>query len=224
MPFALGRLATIMAGVSQPPSRVDPDAPLVQRARAGDYQAFEQLVSRYERPLYALAMGIVRQHQDAEEVLQETFLSVLEHLDGFEGNSTFHTWLVRIATNHALKVLRKRRGSRLVAIQPNEQDNAPLPHPSFIAHWKDEPGELAQRREVRQLLDEALGELDEKYRLVFLLRDVEGLSTEQAADALGISVSNAKVRLLRARLMLRERLTAVLGDAARRLVPDHRHE
>ncbi|HEX2973206.1 MAG TPA: sigma-70 family RNA polymerase sigma factor, partial [Tepidisphaeraceae bacterium] len=96
------------------PKIVDPDHLLVQAARNGDFEAFERLVAQYEQSIYTLAMRIVRKSQDAEEVVQETFLSVVEHLKDFQGASTFHTWLVRIATNHALKILRKRRGLPVV--------------------------------------------------------------------------------------------------------------
>ncbi len=203
----------------------DPDAELVRRARQGDYEAFERLVARHEDAVYTLALRIVRNQQDAEDVVQQTFLSVLEHLNGFAGQSQFRTWLVRIATNHALKTLRKRRGLPIAAIgAAGKDDDASLPHPEFIAPWRDDPGELARRRETQELLDAVLDQLDEKYRLVFLLRDVEGLSTEETARELGITVANVKVRLLRARLMLREKLTRALGDTEHRVIARHDHE
>ena len=102
-------------------------------------------------------------------------------------------------------------------------EKSSLPHPEFIAPWQDDPADLAQRAETRRLLNGALAELDEKYRVVFLLRDVEGFSTQETADMLEISISNAKIRLLRARLQLRERLTQALGDEATRLIPSHDH-
>jgi RNA polymerase sigma-70 factor, ECF subfamily len=203
----------------------DPDAQWVSLAREGDYEAFEQLVTRHEKSVYALAMRILRRPEDAEDVVQQTFLSVLEQLERFEGQSQFRTWLVRVATNHALKILRKRRGLPAVSMESVNEDNlASLPHPEFIAPWRDEPGQVAQQRETQQLLTEAMDELDDKYKLVFLLRDVEGLSTEETAETLGISVPNVKVRLLRARLMLRERLTRVLGDPQQQVAADHKHQ
>jgi RNA polymerase sigma-70 factor (ECF subfamily) len=98
-----------------------------------------------------------------------------------------------------------------------------IPHPEFIADWRQSPEELVQRNETRRLLDEALARLDEKHRLVFLLRDVEGLSIKETADALGLSEANTKVRLLRARLQLREQLTRTLGDPDKRLIRSHDH-
>ncbi len=210
-----------------PPSTrpADPDAQRVRLARQGNYEAFEELVSQYERSVYNLAMRIVRNPHDAEDVVQQTFLSVLEHLDGFDGRALFHTWLVRIATNHALKILRKKRGLPSVSFNAiHDNDDAPLPHPEFVSPWHDQPEQLAQQREIQHLLTEALENLDDKYRLVFLLRDVEGLSTEETAEVLGISVANAKVRLLRARLMLREKLTRALGDPDKQVHTDHKHE
>ena len=181
-------------------------------------------MAKYEQSIYTLAMRIVRKVQDAEEVVQETFLSVVEHLKDFREASSFHTWLVRIATNHALRVLRNRRTRPTVPLEVESgDDELAMPHPDFIAQWRDDPEQIAQQHETREILTQAMLELNEKYRLVFLLRDVEGLSTEETAEALGISVSNTKVRLLRARLMLREQLTHAFGDQARRLVANHEH-
>ncbi len=207
-------------------SAQDPDYPLVARAKAGDYDGLEQLVMKHERGMYGLAMRIVQNPADAEEVVQDTFLSVIQHLREFKEQSSFRTWLVRIATNFALKVLRKRRTMKSQPWDSAEvDDNEPLPHPQFIAPWKNEPMQVAQRNEVQQLLAGALGELGEKYRMVFVLRDVEGLSVEETADALDISLSNVKVRLLRARLMLREKLTRFFGDESTRVAPhDHGKE
>lgn len=207
------------------PRAPDPDLPLVRAAQSGDYDAFEQLVNKYERSIYTLAMRIVRNAHDAQEIVQETFLSVVEHIRDFRENSALRTWLIRIATNHALKTLRKHRTHPTVPLDASSDDDlSNLPHPDFIAQWKDEPSQLAQDHETQQLISHALAQLDDKYRLVFLLRDVEGLSTEEAADAIGITPNNVKVRLLRARLMLRERLTTALGDPATRMIPAHDHD
>jgi RNA polymerase sigma-70 factor (ECF subfamily) len=201
------------------------DAELVQRAKQGELAAFEALAARYERRVYSLALRLLRQPQDAEDVTQQALLSALEHLDEFRQEAAFGTWLMRIATHAALKVLRKRRGLPTVSLEqatePSPADET-IPHPEFIADWRESPAVLAERHEVRRLLDEALDQLDEKHRLVFVLRDVEGFSVKETAEALGLTEANVKVRLLRARLQLRERLTRVLGDETRR-VPPHRH-
>ena len=203
----------------------DEDLPLVRKARAGDFAAFESLVAKYQRRIYGLALRIVGRVHDAEEVVQQTFVSVIEHLDGFREGARFSAWLMRIATNHALALLRKRSRHRTVPLVDDrtEESYESVPWPEFIAEWRETPEMIATRRETRRLLDEALEQLDEKYRLVFLLRDVEGLSTAETAEALGISISNAKVRLLRARLMLRDQLTRTFADQTTRVSPGHDH-
>lgn len=208
-----------------PGTSPDADLELVHRAQRGDFEAFEVLVNRYQKRIYGLAFRILGQSQDAEDAVQQTFLSVVEHLTSFREESRFSTWLLRIATNHALRTLRKKRGLPTVSLETStgEDSYATMPHPDFIAQWRDTPEELAQRAELRQLLNEALDELDEKYRVVFVLRDVEGLSIKETAEMLGLSEPNVKVRLLRARLALRERLTRVVGDETARLFPDHDH-
>lgn len=201
------------------------DTQLVAKAKAGDLTAFETLVNRHERRVYSLAMRILQHEQDAEDVTQQTFISALENLAGFREEASFATWLSRIATHAALKVLRKRQSHGSAYSQEPEADNdaQPIPHPEFIADWSQSPEELAKQNETRQLIEQALQELDDKHRLVFLLRDVEGLSVKETAALLGISEVNVKVRLLRARLRLRERLTKAFGDPTRRLAPHAHH-
>jgi RNA polymerase sigma-70 factor (ECF subfamily) len=202
------------------------DAELVRRAKAGELDAFEALINRHERRVYSLALRMLRHEQDAEDVTQQTFLSVVEHLAGFREEASFSTWLLRIATHAALKVIRKRKGLDTVSLAEATEVSENLdsiPHPEFIADWRQSPDQLVQRNETRRLLDEALARLDERQRIVFLLRDVEGFSVKETADALGLSEANVKVRLLRARLQLRELLTRVLGDPERRLIRTHHH-
>jgi RNA polymerase sigma-70 factor, ECF subfamily len=202
------------------------DAELVRRAQAGELDAFEALLSRHEQRVYSLALRMLRHEQDAEDVAQQTLLSALEHLNSFRGEARFETWLLRIATHAALKIIRKRRGLNSVSLEASTErsdSSESIPHPEFIADWRESPEQLVHRNEVRQLLDEALAALDEKHRLVFLLRDVQGLSIKETAEALGLTQANTKVRLLRARLQLRELLTRTLGDESRRLQP-HRHD
>ena len=202
------------------------DAELICRARAGDLTAFEELTNRYAQQVYRLALRMLRQEQDAEDVTQQAFLSALENLDGFRGEASFSTWLLRITSHAALKVIRKRKGLQLVSLEQTTEpsDNYDsIPHPEYIADWRQSPAELAQQNETQRLLDQALDELDPKHRLVFLLHDVQGLSVKETARTLGLSEANTKVRLLRARLQLRERLTRALGDGARRITPSHEH-
>ena len=202
------------------------DAELVRLAKTGELDAFEALTTRYEQRVYGLAMRMLRQEQDAEDVTQQTFLSVLENLEGFRGESSFYTWVLRIASHAALKIIRKRKGLSTVSLEEATEPSDTLdsiPHPEFIADWRQSPELLVERNEVRRLLDDALTRLDERHRLVFLLRDVEGLSVRETAEALDLSEGNVKVRLLRARLQLREDLTAVLGDPERQLSRSHHH-
>ena len=189
--------------------------------KAGELDAFEALTHRYEQRVYSLALRMLRQQQDAEDVTQQTFLSALENLDGFRGDASFATWLLRIATHAALKVIRKQKGLDTISLEEatDEADGYDtIPHPEYIADWRHSPEQLVQKNEIQRLLDDALAKLDEKHRLVFLLRDVEGLSVKETAEALGLSEANTKVRLLRARLQLREQLTRTLGDPERRVV------
>ena len=196
------------------------DAELVRRAQGGALDAFETLTNRYEQRVYSLALRMLRHEQDAEDVTQQTFLSALEHLGEFRGEAAFATWLLRIATYAALKIIRKRKGLDVVSLEEATEESEgydTVPHPEFIADWKHSPEQLVHKNEIRRLLEAALDQLDEKHRLVFLLRDVEGLSVKETAEALGLSEANIKVRLLRARLRLREELTRTLGDPARQL-------
>ncbi len=197
---------------------------MLRRAQTGDYAAFEELVSRMQQRVYGVAYRILGQSHDAEDVVQQTFLSLIEHIDSFRGESAVATWVLRIATNFALKILRKKRGLPTVAMEENDESISTVPHPHYIAQWREAPESLVERAELRELLDQAISELDSKYRVVFVLRDIEGMSTEETASALGLSISNVKIRLLRARMQLRERLTRELGDAATQVIPDHSHE
>ena len=203
------------------------DAELVRRAKGGDLSAFEELVARHEQRVYRLAMRMLRQQEDAEDVTQQAFLNALEHLNGFRSEASFSTWLLRIAAHAALKVIRKRHGLETVSLEEATEESAghdTIPHPEYIADWRQSPGELVHRNEIQRLLDDALTRLDEKHRVVFLLRDMEGFSVKETAEATGVSEANVKVRLLRARLQLREDLTGVFGDPATRVIrTQHEH-
>jgi RNA polymerase sigma-70 factor (ECF subfamily) len=178
----------------------------VAQARVGDTVAFGELVRRYEGKIFRLAQHITQNREDAEDVLQETFLKAYEHLDQFQGNSKFYTWIVRIAVNQALMKLRRRKADRSVSLDETidtGEDNIVRE----IAAWGEDPEERFSREELGELLDSAIKGLEPPYRSVFVLRDIEDLSTEETADALGLSIPAVKSRLLRARLQLREKLT-----------------
>jgi RNA polymerase sigma-70 factor (ECF subfamily) len=188
------------------PSQVvkDDEPVLVKAAKAGDVSAFETLVGRYERKIFRLTQNITQNREDAEDAMQEAFLKAFEHLDNFQGNSRFYTWLVRIAVNQALMKLRKRRPN--VVSLDQELDTGEDMMPRDVEDWGPSPEERYGQTELGDILGKVIGELEPQFRIVFQLRDIEELSTEETADALGLSVPAVKSRLLRARLKLRERL------------------
>ena len=182
------------------------ESSLVAQAKAGDQAAFSELVTHYERKIYRLAKNITRNDEDAEDVLQDAFLKAYTHLDNFKGDSKFYTWIVRIAVNEALMRLRKRKTDRTVPLdEPVELGEETVARE--IAVWEDNPEQRYSREEWRIILDAAVDDLKPDFRTVFVLRDIEELSTEETAETLGISVPAVKSRLLRARLALRETLT-----------------
>jgi RNA polymerase sigma-70 factor (ECF subfamily) len=182
------------------------EAAVVAQAREGDARAFSELVRRYEGKIFRLAQHITQNREDAEDVLQETFMKAYEHLDQFQGNSKFYTWIVRIAVNQALMKLRRRKTDRSVSLDETI-DTGEDTVVREIAAWDEDAEERYSREELGQILDTAVQSLDPPYRSVFQLRDIDELSTEETADALSLSVPAVKSRLLRARLQLREKLT-----------------
>lgn len=182
------------------------ESALVARAKAGDTSAFSDLVRHYDRRVFRMAKQITQNDDDTEDVLQETFLKAYTHLDDFQGNSKFYTWLVRIAVNEALMKLRKRRSDRTVPLdEPIDTGEDEMVRE--IAVWDENPEESYSRDELANILDQAIQSLKPAYRTVFILRDIEELSIEETAEALDLSISAVKSRLLRARLQLREKLT-----------------
>ena len=183
----------------------DEESLLVARAKQGDRAAFTQLVSRYSRKIFSLARHMTQNQEDAEDILQEVFLKAYTHLDSFAGNSKFYTWIVRIAVNESLMKLRKRKSDRTVSLdEPVDGDEEMVRE---VAVWEETPEMRYSQDELRTILDDAIGSLAPIYRSVFHLRDVDELSTEETAEALGLTVPAVKSRLLRARLQLREKLT-----------------
>ncbi len=179
---------------------------LVAQSREGDTRAYGELVRRYEGKIFRLAQHITQNREDAEDVLQESFLKAYEHLDQFKGDSKFYTWIVRIAVNQALMKLRRRKTSKSVSLD-EQIDTGEDTVAREIAAWEENPEERYSREELGTILDEAVQSLEPPYRSVFVLRDIEELSTEETAEALSLSIPAVKSRLLRARLQLREKLT-----------------
>jgi len=183
-----------------------PDVALVDRVRGGDVSAYDTLVRKYERQVFRIAQHITQNREDAEDVMQDAFLKAYEKLEQFQGNSKFYTWLVRIAVNESLMRLRKRRTGKMVSIDEDiETDEGSVPRD--LADWAPDPEQNYNQAELAEILRKTIQGLPQGFRIVFVLRDVEGLSTEETAETLGLSIPAVKSRLLRARLQLRERLT-----------------
>jgi len=195
-------MSAIQPNIEQP---VSDELALVQKAKAGDVSAFEELVKRYDRNVFRIAQHITQNREDAEDVVQDAFLKAYSNLHQFQGQSKFYTWLVRIAVNEALMKLRRRRPERMVSLDEDvktEDDSLPRE----VADWSPNPEQQYTQAELRDILTKTIQGLPATFRTVFVLRDVEGLSTEETAEALELSVPAVKSRLLRARLQLRERL------------------
>ena len=184
---------------------------LIAKAKKGDKQALSILVSVYSERIFNLALRILRNKEDAEDVLQETFLTVLEKLNTFDGRSNFFTWIYRIATNTSLMKLRKKK-IVFDEFQENMDINGHLDK-EFVLNWSNDPLLTVQNKEIKNLLDEAINMLPEIFRTVFILRDIEQLSIKETSKILEISEENVKIRLRRARLFLREKLASYFKES-----------
>jgi RNA polymerase sigma-70 factor (ECF subfamily) len=195
-------MSTIQSNVTDAASQ---ELAFVQAAKSGDIAAFDELVRRYERNVFRIAQHITQNREDAEDVVQDAFLKAYQNLNQFQGNSKFYTWLVRIAVNEALMKLRRRKSSKTVSMdQEVETEEGTMPRE--VADWSPNPEQLYNQSELKDILGRTIQGLPASFRTVFVLRDVEGLSTEETAEMLDLSVPAVKSRLLRARLQLRERL------------------
>jgi RNA polymerase sigma-70 factor (ECF subfamily) len=186
----------------------DPDFEIVERVRNGETDAFEELVRKHGRRVYRSLLGITGSAVEAEDALQDSFLKAFQHLPHFAGRSRFSTWLVRIAINTGLQLVRNRKEfDRL------DEDDEEF-RPRNIQAWTDTPEEFYSREELRRLVEREVMKLPLKYRVALMLRDLEELSTEEAAVALGLSVPGLKARVLRGRLMLRESMVQYFSKAS----------
>jgi len=186
----------------------DPDFEIVERVRNGETDAFEELVRKHGRRVYRSLLGIVGSPEEAEDALQDSFFKAFQHLPHFEGRSKFSTWLVRIAINTGLQRVRSRKEfDRL------DEDDEEF-RPRNIQAWTETPEDFYSREELRSLVEREVMKLPVKYRVALLLRDLEELSTEEAAAALGLSIPGLKARVLRGRLMLRESMVQYFSKAS----------
>jgi len=183
----------------------------LEALQAGDRAEFARLVDAYSTQIYRLALKMLGVEQDAEDVLQNTFLKAMQSIKKFEGRSSLSTWLYRIAVNEALMMLRRQKPTLSVAMD-YEDDEDELQHPTQFTDWCCLPEDELLSAESKGHLDEAIRQLPEKLQVVFLLRDIEGLSIRETSEALDLTETAVKTRLLRARLNLREQLSVYYGE------------
>jgi RNA polymerase sigma-70 factor (ECF subfamily) len=186
---------------------------LIRRVQNGESEKFYELIRPFERRVYAAALAILRNQADAEEVAQEAMLKAFANLGQFRGEARFSTWLIQITVNEARMRRRKEHTDVMEPIGEIE-DAEGMYAPREFADWHEVPSEALEKKEVRELLLQALSELGDKYREVFVLRDVQHLSIQEVSETLGISIASVKTRLLRARLMLRDLLAPKLTGGA----------
>lgn len=198
-------LASEITQVTRAPSLPDPDLPLVQAAKEGSITAFGELVKRHERQMFRIACNLLHNREDAQDAVQEAFLKSFQKLSQFQAKSRFSTWLTRITVNEALSKLRKEPVQWSSLAEERRDDDGSLP--KEIADWAPSPETQYSILELHEILEKTLARLRPGLRAVFLLRDIEGFSLEEAAQSLGLSVSAVKARSCRARLQLREWLT-----------------
>jgi RNA polymerase sigma-70 factor, ECF subfamily len=185
---------------------------LIRRVRDGERDLFYELVRPYERRVYSAAFAILRNAADAEDVAQEAMLKAFKHIRQFREEARFSTWLIQIAVNEA-RMRRRKNHAELIEPIEDQRDESGNYTPRDFADWREIPSESLERKEIREKLAEALRSLGETYREVFVLRDMQHLSIQETAEALGISTASVKTRLMRARLMLRDLLAPGLGGS-----------
>lgn len=185
----------------------------IEALKAGDRDAFAELVNTYSVPIYRLGLRMLGSELDAEDILQNTFLKALEHIGGFESRSSLSTWLYRIAANEALMLLRRKRPEvNLDDFENSDGEQDDFSTPTHFVDWGALPEQELLSAEGKRALDRAIQSLPETLRMVFILRDIEDLSIKETAEALKLSETNVKTRLLRARLHLREQLSIYYGE------------
>jgi RNA polymerase sigma-70 factor, ECF subfamily len=206
----LSRVANVESPAAAP-SR-EAEYALIERILRGEKELFYQLVRPYERRVYVMAFAILRNEADAQDASQDALFKAFKHLSQFRSEARFSTWLIQVTLNEARMRLRKNHLEIMRPIDEVEQEDGSYT-PRDFTDWREIPSEALERKQVREMLVQALASLAQKYREVFVLRDVQHLSTEEAAEVLGISPGAVKTRLLRARLMLRDFLAPGLDGA-----------
>lgn len=182
---------------------------MIASVLAGDTSQFHELIRPYERSVYVMVLTLLRNQADAEDATQEAFLKAFRHLSNFRAEAKFSTWLTSIAMNEARSRLRRGQGLKVESLDQDPDESGHV-SPALLRDWREIPSQALERQEVRALLQQAITALPVIYREVFLLRDVEELSINEASEALGISIASVKVRLHRARMMLQKTLAPEL--------------
>ncbi|MCM8785165.1 MAG: sigma-70 family RNA polymerase sigma factor [Candidatus Omnitrophica bacterium] len=178
---------------------------LVEKAKSGDNKAFEELVKRTQNKIYNLGLKILGNKDDAADLLQETYIKAYESLPNFEGKSSFYTWLYRIATNFALMKLRKEKYKKISINEIKQASNGN--YKLEISDWSNNPQIQYRNEELKEILNEAINSLPPKYKTIFILHDIEGLSLSEISEILSLSIPTIKTRIHRSRLYLREKLS-----------------
>ncbi len=189
------------------------DEDLLEQTRNQSSFALEELMRRYEKQIYNLGLRIARSPEDALEIVQNTFISVFKGIDDFRQESTFKTWIYRVATNAALMLLRKKKRNREVPVEDGDWSTIELKTANY-PRWKSDPAFITENKELAEFIREAIGKLPDIYRTAFILRDIEGLSNAQTASILDISLSALKSRILRARIQMREALSNYIEEGS----------
>lgn len=190
------------------------EAAMIAAILAGDQRQFHELIRPFERSVYMMALSMLRNEAEAEEVAQEAFLRAFRNLAKFRAESKFSTWLISITLNEARSRLRRRQIVKIESLDAPEEGQGHVT-PALLRDWREIPSEALERGEIRLMLRRAIEDLPEIYREVFVLRDMEEMSVNEVAEATGLSVSAVKVRLHRARLMLQKRLAPELKSCVK---------
>jgi RNA polymerase sigma-70 factor (ECF subfamily) len=185
------------------------EAQIIASILAGNTHAFHDLIRPHEHSVYIMALSLLHNEADAEDAAQEAFLKAFRNLANFRGEAKFGTWLISITLNEARSRLRARKTAKIESLDEPPEGQGQV-SPALLRDWREIPSEALERKEVRLLLQQAVADLPLIYREVFLLRDVEELSINESAEALGITIASVKVRLHRARIMLQKRLVPQL--------------
>jgi RNA polymerase sigma-70 factor (ECF subfamily) len=205
------RMDTLAAGLASPLAALS-DTEIVRRVRAGESALFEILMRRHNQKVYRAVRAVLKEEADAEDVMQQAYLNAFTHLHQFEERSQFSTWLIRISLNEAFGRRRKMRLSKSMAQVPSDSDRGECM--DALISPRADPERQAYAQELRRVLESAVDTLPETYRTVFMLRDIEGLSTSEAAAGLGLGDEAVKTRLHRARVMIRRAVTVRIGEVA----------